>query len=139
MPKQVIEISDVKSCNSQNRKRKHYLTTQGNKSDVKYLVVTSDGTKWRYDLEMTKAISVTGTFIRAYCLFKRELLSADTKLTLHKAHGLSVMAYICPAWEFALTETASVKQKVLCIGVKFARHTQTPDFHVDFKVLKFDA
>jgi hypothetical protein len=41
------------------------------------------------------------TFIRIYSLFKSVRLSANIKLTLHKALIRSVMTYACPAWEFA--------------------------------------
>jgi hypothetical protein len=41
------------------------------------------------------------TFVRLYSLFKSERLSANIKLTLHKALIRSVMTYAFPAWEFA--------------------------------------
>jgi hypothetical protein len=41
------------------------------------------------------------TFIRLYTLFKSERLSANIKLTLHKALNRSLMTYACPAWELA--------------------------------------
>jgi hypothetical protein len=40
------------------------------------------------------------TFIRIYSLFKSKLLSANIKLTLHKALIRSIMTYACPDWEF---------------------------------------
>jgi hypothetical protein len=40
------------------------------------------------------------TFIRIYSLLKSERLSANIKLTLHKALIRSIMTYTCPAWEF---------------------------------------
>jgi hypothetical protein len=39
------------------------------------------------------------TFNRIYFLFKSERLSANIKLTLHKALIKSVMTYACPFWE----------------------------------------
>jgi hypothetical protein len=39
--------------------------------------------------------------LRVYSLFKSERLSANIKLTFHKALIRSVMTYACPAWEFA--------------------------------------
>jgi hypothetical protein len=39
------------------------------------------------------------TFIRIYSLFNNEHLSANIKLTLHKALINSVMTYACPFWE----------------------------------------
>jgi hypothetical protein len=41
------------------------------------------------------------TFIRIYSLFGSERLSANIKLTLHKALIRSVTTYACPAWELA--------------------------------------
>jgi hypothetical protein len=41
------------------------------------------------------------TFIRIYSIFKSERLSANIKLTLHKALIRSVMTHACPSWEFA--------------------------------------
>jgi hypothetical protein len=41
------------------------------------------------------------TFITVYPLFKSEPLSANIKLTLHKALISSVMTYASPAWESA--------------------------------------
>jgi hypothetical protein len=40
------------------------------------------------------------TFIRICSLFKSERLSANIKLTFHKALSRLVMTYACPAWEF---------------------------------------
>jgi hypothetical protein len=48
------------------------------------------------------------TFTRIYSLFKSERLSANIKLTLHKAPSRSVMSYACPAWELA-ADTTSLK------------------------------
>jgi hypothetical protein len=55
---------------------------------------------WRLHIQMIEAKALI-TFIRIYSLFKSERLSADIKLTLHKALIRSVMTYACPAWEFA--------------------------------------
>jgi hypothetical protein len=41
------------------------------------------------------------TFIRIYSLFESECLSANIKLTLHKALIRSVMTYASPARELA--------------------------------------
>jgi hypothetical protein len=48
---------------------------------------------------MTEA-KVFRAFIRVYSLFKSERLSANIKLTIHKALIRSVMTYACFAWEF---------------------------------------
>jgi hypothetical protein len=55
---------------------------------------------WRLHIEMIEAKAFR-TFIRIYSLCKSERLSANIKLTLHKALIRSVMTYACPAWEFA--------------------------------------
>jgi hypothetical protein len=41
------------------------------------------------------------TFIRLYSLLKSERLSANIKLTLHKARIRSIMTYACPVLQFA--------------------------------------
>jgi hypothetical protein len=52
---------------------------------VKYLDVIFDQTIiWRLYIEMTEAEALR-TIIRTYSLFKSERLSANIKLTLHKA------------------------------------------------------
>jgi hypothetical protein len=57
------------------------------------------------------------TFIRIHSLLKTELLSANIKLTLHKAMIRSVMTYACPAWELAadtyLLKLQRIQNKVL--------------------------
>jgi hypothetical protein len=47
-------------------------------------------------------------FLIIYSLFKSERLSANIKLTLHKALIRSVMIYACPAWVLA-TDTYLIK------------------------------
>jgi hypothetical protein len=39
--------------------------------------------------------------VRVYSLFQSDRLSANIKLTLHKAFISSVMVFAFPAWEFA--------------------------------------
>jgi hypothetical protein len=51
--------------------------------------------KWRLHIEMIEAKAFR-TFIRIYSLIKSERLSANIKLTLHKALIRSVMTYACP-------------------------------------------
>jgi hypothetical protein len=66
---------------------------------VKYLGVIFDKRiTWRLHIEMIK-VKAFRTFIRTYSLFRSERLSANVKLTLHKALIISVMTYACPAWE----------------------------------------
>jgi hypothetical protein len=58
---------------------------------VKYLGVSVDRRiRWRLHIEMIEAKAFR-TFISAYSLFRSERLSANIKLTLHKAHIRSVM------------------------------------------------
>jgi hypothetical protein len=69
-------------------------------NSVKYLCVIFDKRMtWRIHIEMIEAKDLKA-FIRIYSLFKSERLSANIKLTLHKALIRSVMTYACPAWEF---------------------------------------
>jgi hypothetical protein len=63
---------------------------------VKYLGVISDKRiTWRLHIEMIEAKAFR-TFIRIYSLSKSEWLSANIKLTLHKALIRSIMTYACP-------------------------------------------
>jgi hypothetical protein len=65
--------------------------------DVKYLGVIFDKRiTLRLHTEMIEAKAFR-TFIRIYSLLKSERLSANIKLTLHKALIRSVMTYVCPA------------------------------------------
>jgi CRISPR/Cas system-associated protein Csm6 len=76
--------------------------------DVKYFDIIFDKRiAWRLYVEMieTKAFR---TFIRIYSLFRSERLSANSKLTLHKALLRSVMTYACPACELVV-ETYLIK------------------------------
>jgi hypothetical protein len=75
---------------------------------AKYLGVIFDKKiTWRLHIEMIEAKAFR-TFIRVYSIFKSERLSANIKLTLHKALIRSVMTYASPAWEFA-TDSHLVK------------------------------
>jgi hypothetical protein len=66
-------------------------------SHIKYLCIIFDKITWRLYIEMIEAKAFR-TFIRVYSLFKSERLSANIKLTLHKALIRSVITYCCPAW-----------------------------------------
>jgi hypothetical protein len=68
---------------------------------VRYLGVIFDKRiTWRLHIEMIEA-KACRTFIGIYSLLKSERLSANIKLTLHKALIRSVMTYVCLAWELA--------------------------------------
>jgi hypothetical protein len=70
-------------------------------NQVKYLSVIFDKRiTWRLHIEMIESKPFR-TFIRIYSLLKRECLSANIKVTLHKALIRSVMAYACPSCELA--------------------------------------
>jgi hypothetical protein len=58
---------------------------------------------WRLHIQI-----IEGKAFRTFnSLFKSERLSANIKLTLHKALIRYVMTYACPAWEFSeFAETA---------------------------------
>jgi hypothetical protein len=80
------------------------------------------------------------TFIRVYSLFKSERLSANIKLTLHKALIRSVMTndLYLPAWEFAadthLLKLQSLQNKVLRTSGKFLRRTPVRELYMAFQV-----
>jgi hypothetical protein len=78
------------------------------------------------------------TFIGVYTLFQSERLSANIKLTLHKALIRFIMTYACPAWEFAadshLLKLQRLQSKVLYTIGKFPRRTLTCELHVAFKI-----
>jgi hypothetical protein len=64
---------------------------------VKYLgLIFEKRITWRLHIEMTEV-----KVFRIYSLFKSERLSANIKITFHKALIRSVMTYACPAWELA--------------------------------------
>jgi hypothetical protein len=64
---------------------------------VKYLgLIFGKRITWRLHLETIEAKAFR-RFVIIYSLFKSERLSANIKLTLHKALIRSVMAYACPA------------------------------------------
>jgi hypothetical protein len=67
---------------------------------VKYLVIFDKRIAWRLHIKMIEAKAFR-TFITVYSLFKSERLSANIKLTLHKALIISLMTYACPACEIA--------------------------------------
>jgi hypothetical protein len=68
---------------------------------VKYLdVIFYKRIIWRLPIEMIEAKAFR-TFIRVYSLFRSGRLSANIKLTIHKALVRSLMTYACPAREFA--------------------------------------
>jgi hypothetical protein len=68
---------------------------------VKYLGVIVDERITRRLHTETTEDKAFRTFTRIHFLFKSERLSADIKLTLHKALIRSVMTYACLAWELA--------------------------------------
>jgi hypothetical protein len=79
------------------------------------------------------------TFSRVYSLFKSEHLSANIKLTLHKALIRSVMTYTCSALEFAadthLLKLQRLQNKVLHTIRNFPRCTLVRDLHMAFNLL----
>jgi hypothetical protein len=77
-------------------------------NNLKYLSVIIDRkTTWRLHIKTIKAKAYR-TFISTYSPFKSEQLSANIKLTLHKALVISIMTYASPTWEFA-TDTHLLK------------------------------
>ncbi|PNF22596.1 hypothetical protein B7P43_G12673 [Cryptotermes secundus] len=107
-------------------------------NSAKYLGVIFDKkVTWRLHIEMIEAKAFR-TFIRVYSLFKSERLSANIKLTLHKALIRSVMTYASPAWEFAadthLVKLQRLQNKVLRTIGNFPRRTPVRDLHMAFKI-----
>jgi hypothetical protein len=107
-------------------------------NNVKYLRVIFDKKiTSRPHIKMTEA-KVFRTFIRTNSLFKSERLRANIKPTLHKAFIRSVMAYDCPAWEFAagthLLKFQRLQKKVLRNTDNFPRHTPVRELHKAFSI-----
>jgi hypothetical protein len=105
---------------------------------VKYLGVIGDKTiTWSLHIDMNEAKAFR-TFIRIYSLFKSERLSANIKLTLHKALIRSVMTYACRTWELVadiyLFKLQRLQNKVLHIIGKFPRCTPVRDLHTAFNL-----
>jgi hypothetical protein len=77
-------------------------------------------------------------FIRIYCVFKSEQLSASIKLTLHKGLIRSVMTYACPARELAVDtyhlKLHRLQNKVLGTIGNFRRFTPVRDLHMAFSL-----
>jgi hypothetical protein len=104
-----IKINEDKTqaiyFSQRHRPPKAHLTLNGRNipfiNHVKYLCVIFDKRiTWRLHIEMVEAKAFR-TFVRIYSLLKSERLSANIKLTLHKALIRSVITYACPAWELA--------------------------------------
>jgi hypothetical protein len=69
---------------------------------VKYLgVIIDKRITWRLHIKIIE-VKAFLAFIRIYSLLKSEHLSANIKLTLHRALIRSVMTYACAIWEFTL-------------------------------------
>jgi hypothetical protein len=107
-------------------------------NSVKYLGLISDKRMiCRLHIE-TIECKAFRTFIRLYSLFRSELLSANIKLTLHKALIRYVMTYACPSWEFAtemhLLKLQCLQNKVLHTNGNFPRRTSVRDMRVAFHV-----
>jgi hypothetical protein len=141
-----IKISEEKTraiyFTHRNRLPNSPLTLNGRNipfvNSVKSLGVIFDNRMaWRLHIEMIEAKAFR-TFVRIYSLFKSERLSANIKLTLHKALIRFVMTYACLAWEFAaeshLLKLQRLQNKVLCTIGNFPRRTSVRDVHVAFKI-----
>jgi hypothetical protein len=91
----------------------------------------------RLHIEMIKAKAFR-TIIRVYSLFKSERLSANFKLTLHKALIRSVMTYACPTWEFAadtdILKLQRLQNKVLHTIGEYPKCTSVHELHMAFQV-----
>jgi hypothetical protein len=91
---------------------------------------------WTLHIEMIESKAFR-TFIRIYPLFKRERLSTNIKLTLHKALIRSIMTYACTAWGFEadkhLLKLQRLQNKVLRTIGHFPKRTPARDLHMAFK------
>jgi hypothetical protein len=78
------------------------------------------------------------TFIRIYSLFKSERLSANIKLTLHRALIRSILTYALPAWKLAadtyLFKLRCLKNKVLRTTGNSPRCTPIRNLHTAFNL-----
>jgi hypothetical protein len=104
------------------------------------LGLSTDGTLGDLRLHIEKINAKTfRTFISVHSLIKSERLSANIKLTLHKALIRFVMTYASPAWEFAadthLINLQRLQSKVLRIIGSHPRRTPVRELHVAFKIL----
>jgi hypothetical protein len=77
-------------------------------------------------------------FIAVHSVLKSERLSFNIKLILHKILIRSIIAYACPAWEFAadthLLKWQSLQNKVLRTAGNFPTCTPVRDFHRAFNL-----
>jgi hypothetical protein len=119
-----------------------YFTLNGRNipfvNSVKYLGVIFDKKiTWRLHIEMIEA-KVFRTFIKSIFPIHSERLSANIKLTLHKALCRTVTIYASPAWEFAavshLVKLQCLQNKVLSTIGNFPRRTPVRDLHMAFKI-----
>jgi hypothetical protein len=76
------------------------------------------------------------TFSRIYSFFKSERVSANIKLTLHKALIRSVITYACHTWEFAAEfhplKLQRLQNKVFRTIGNFRKRTSVRDIHKSF-------
>jgi hypothetical protein len=106
---------------------------------VKYLgVILDKRITWRLHIEMIEATAFR-TFISIYSLFKSERLSANIKLTLHKAMIGSVVTYDCPPPQELVANTSLLKMqcmhnKVLHDTGNFPKCTLVYDLHTAFNL-----
>jgi hypothetical protein len=105
-------------------------------NNIKYLGVLFDKKiTWRLHIEMIEAKAFR-TFIRVYSLFKSGRLSANIKVTFHKALIRSVMTYACPAWESAadtyLLKLQRLQNKVLSTIGNFPRRELHTAFNIPY-------
>jgi hypothetical protein len=105
---------------------------------VKYLgVIFGKRITWRLHIETIVTMAFR-TFIRISSLFKSERLSANIKLTHHKALIRSVLTYACRAWDFAadshLLKLQRLHNRVLRSTGNFPRRTPVRELHKAFSV-----
>jgi hypothetical protein len=125
-----------------NRPPDSLLTLNGRNfpfvNSVKYLgVIVGKRMTWRLHTEMIESKAFR-TFIRIYSLFKSKRLSANIKLTLHKALIRSVITYACPGREFEAEchplKLQRLQNKVLRTIGSFLSRASVRDMHVAFQI-----
>jgi hypothetical protein len=77
------------------------------------------------------------TFITVYFLLKSERLSANIKLSFHRALIKSIITYACPTWKFAadihLLKLQRLQYKILRTTGKFPKRTPVRELYMAFQ------
>jgi hypothetical protein len=136
---EVLKLMKIKTHS--RRPPESHVTLKGRNTlfvnSVKYICVIFDkNVTLRLHIQMIEAMAFR-IFIRVYYLFKSERLSANIKLTLHKALIRSIMTYAIPAWKSAadthLIKLQRLQNKVFRNTGNFPRRTLVRKMHMAFQ------